>query len=74
MSIEITTKAPKVRILSGEPLKVDAELNSLLDEYTITMQAVHVVVDHIEVTFLLIHQSELRKMGLANLNMPGMRQ
>lgn len=74
MSVQLTSKPPKVRILSGEPLKVEAELNQLADDYTIVAQWCFPSGSDHRITFLLIHQSEIRKQQLANAAMPGRRQ
>jgi hypothetical protein len=74
MSVQMTTKPPTTRILSGNPLKVEAELNALDDEYVVIETNFAVVKDELTLTLILIHQSELRKMRLANLAVPWRRQ
>jgi hypothetical protein len=63
--MEIVTKPPKIRILSGTPAKVEAELNLLLDNYVPSMWAWSQVKDEVIVSVVLVSQSQVRQAQMA---------
>jgi hypothetical protein len=70
--MEPENKKRKMRLISGRPELVDAQVNELLDTYSLMTLSYSVVGDHVEVTAWLILQSEVRMMQLANPGpMPG---
>lgn len=62
--METESKPRKIRIISGAPALVDAQVNEMLDQYTI--QAVNYATcgDRVIVTCFLVHNSEMRKAAL----------
>jgi hypothetical protein len=63
--MEVEGKAPKVRILSGSPAKVEAEVNLLLGSYVPTVWNIQPGADGPLVSCILVHESEIRKAQLA---------
>jgi hypothetical protein len=75
LSIDIAQKPQVLRIVSGSPAEAEREVNALGSDYSIMAYTFSVVKDEMKITFLLMHQSELRKMAIANPTLPpGMRQ
>ena len=64
---------PKIRILSGQTKRIEAEVNELLTEYAPISWFFAYHGDVPLVTVLLVHEAELRKGQLANLQMPGVK-
>lgn len=60
----------KVRILSAAPAVVESQLNELADEYAPIVWNIAPVGDHVVVTVVLLHESEVRKSQLAAPMMP----
>lgn len=62
---------PMLRVVSAEPRSAVAELNSLLGDYQVMSYHWAVVRDELILSALLVHNSVMRKMQLADLNMGG---
>ncbi len=65
--MEIETKPAKMRLISGTPALVDAQVNELLDRYSLMTLNYAVAGDQVIVTAWLILESEVRKMQIANI-------
>lgn len=63
--MELETKARRVRIVSGDPARVEAEINELLDNYAPLVWNVQPSPGGALVTCILVHESEVRKAQLA---------
>lgn len=62
---------PRLRIVSGRAEVVEAELNVLMFDYTPAHWAFSTVGDHMELTVVLIHDSEVRKQQLVAVPVNG---
>ncbi len=57
---------PKIRILTGPPQIVERQINDALETYSVILWNISPLVDHIEVTAVLVLQSELRMQQIAH--------
>jgi hypothetical protein len=64
---------PPLRVVTAPPVAAVEQINQLLKEYQVMSYHWAVVKDELVLSALLIHKSELRKMALANHDMPGFR-
>jgi hypothetical protein len=62
---------PRLRIVTGRAEAVEAELGALMYDYTPTHWAFAAVGDHMEVTVVLLHDSEVRKQQLVAVPVNG---
>ena len=75
MAEEILSKdLPALAVVSASPIAAVAEINRLLKDYIVMSYHWAVVEKKIVLSALLVSKTEMRKMMLANTQMPNMRQ
>jgi hypothetical protein len=73
MNGEITNTSRAIRIITGKPEVVEAEINAIIDEYTPQSFTYSVVKDELLVSAILVNKSEARKAHLATIRNLGPR-
>jgi hypothetical protein len=64
-AVEIDKKPRRLRIVSGPVHEIEEQLNLLLDKYTATQFAYSVVGNEVHMTVVMLHESVLRMMQIA---------
>ena len=67
--MDITTKPQRLRIVSGRPAEVEAELNQLLESYSAAVWNIGPGAQGAIVTVVLLHESVIRQQQIAAARM-----